>query len=48
MKKLLTIIVATMFAASTGFVFAQAKDAKGDKGAKAEAKKDEAKKGDKK
>ena len=46
MKKLLTVLVAMMFAASTGVVFAQAKgDAKGD--AKKEAKKDD-KKGDKK
>ena len=50
MNKLLTVVFAMLFAASTG-VFAQAKDGKGDKadkGAKAEAKKEEAKKGDKK
>ena len=49
MKKLMTVVLAMLFAGSTGLVFAQAKaDAKADKGAKAEAKKDEAKKDDKK
>ena len=49
MKKLMTVVLAMLFAGSTGLVFAQAKaDAKADKGAKAEAKgaKAEAKKDD--
>jgi len=54
MKKLMTVVLAMLFAASTSVVFAQAPKAegKGDaKAAKAEAKKDDAKKdakGDKK
>jgi hypothetical protein len=48
MKKLMTVVIAMLFASSTGFVFAQAKDAKAEKGAKAEAKKDDMKKDDKK
>lgn len=52
MKKLMTVVLAMLFAASTGVVFAQADKDKGEgKAAKAEAKKDDAKKdakGDKK
>ena len=51
MKKLMTVLFAMLFAASTGVVFAQAKkeDAKKAeaKGAKAEAKKDDMKKDEK-
>ena len=50
MKKLMTVVLAMLFAASTGVVFAaEGKDAKKDDKAKAEAKKDgkaEAKKGE--
>ena len=51
MKKLMSVAIAALFAASTGYVFAQAKAEKADaKGAKAESKaeaKAEAKKDDK-